>query len=179
MGFQYDLLPLEKNTDIFVASFCAGSSVVEQEPFKLVVVGSIPTQRTKNTQTWRLTCASEKNRLYVGFTYVSAIFFLQHFVMHPSLSIFVSLRKLRDVVRSSILLLLIRNRKSLWKDQVFASLAEQVAWSSMKSKSVLLAPARRLPQRQLQLRLQQKATCLLLNKHESNKNRLRKKSVFV
>ena len=25
---------------------CAGSSVVEQEPFKLVVVGSIPTQRT-------------------------------------------------------------------------------------------------------------------------------------
>ena len=28
---------------------CAGSSVVEQEPFKLVVVGSIPTRRTRKT----------------------------------------------------------------------------------------------------------------------------------
>jgi hypothetical protein len=86
---------------------------------------------------------------------------------------------LRDLVQSTILPLLIRNRKSLWKDQVFASLAEQVALSSTQSRSVLLAPARRLPQRQLQLRLQQKATCPLLNKHESNKNRLRRKSVFV
>lgn len=28
---------------------CAGSSAVEQEPFKLVVAGSIPARRTKNT----------------------------------------------------------------------------------------------------------------------------------
>ncbi len=37
------------------------------------------------------------------------------------------LHVLQDIPNACILPLLIRNRKSLWKDQVFASLAEQVA----------------------------------------------------
>ena len=49
-GQNPSYLPSNKILDIFSSLIlnvlCAGSSAVEQEPFKLVAVGSIPTQRT-------------------------------------------------------------------------------------------------------------------------------------
>ncbi len=50
MSDLHNLLRKGGKTDTIsslVKILCAGSSVVEQEPFKLVVVGSTPTQRTK------------------------------------------------------------------------------------------------------------------------------------